>query len=54
MARALATPRQDFAVLADPTLPASIDIARQNHAALLDDLDLQGRTLRPDAGMDAR
>ncbi|HEV8002558.1 MAG TPA: hypothetical protein VGP63_21910 [Planctomycetaceae bacterium] len=43
--RALRTPRQDFAVLADPSLPASIDVARQNHAALLDDLDLQGRTL---------
>jgi hypothetical protein len=32
-------------VLADPPLPASIDVARQNHAALNGDLNLQGRTL---------
>jgi hypothetical protein len=43
--RALRTPRQDFAVLADPPLVAALDVAKQNHAALTDDLNLQGRTL---------
>jgi hypothetical protein len=43
--RSLRTPRQDFAVLADPSLPASLGIAEQNHAALASDLNLQGRTL---------
>jgi hypothetical protein len=32
-------------VLADPPLPASIDVARHNHTALAGDLNLQGRTL---------
>jgi hypothetical protein len=44
--RALRTPRQDYAVLADPTLPGGIDVARQNHSALSNrDLDVQGRPL---------
>jgi hypothetical protein len=43
--RSLRTPRQDFAVLADPPLPAALDVAKHNHAALAGDLNLQGRTL---------
>ncbi len=43
--RSLRTPRQDFAVLADPPLPAALDVAKHNHAALASDLNLQGRSL---------
>lgn len=42
----LRVPRQDFAVLADPPLPAALETAEQNHAALTTlDLKLQGRTV---------
>jgi hypothetical protein len=44
--RQLRTPRQDFAVLADPPLPRGIDVARQNHAALRGrEINVQGKTL---------
>jgi len=44
--RHLRTPRQDFAVLADPSLVQGIEVAKQNHAALTGrDLNVQGRTL---------
>jgi hypothetical protein len=42
----LRTPRQDFAVLAQPPLADGIGVAQQNHAALTGrELNLQGRTL---------
>jgi hypothetical protein len=44
--RQLRTPRQDFAVLADPSLTDGIEVAKQNHAALTArELNVQGRTL---------
>ncbi len=42
----LRTPRQDFAVLADPSLATGLDVARRNHSALTNhELNVQGRTL---------
>jgi hypothetical protein len=42
----LRTPRQDFAVLAQPSLADGIGVAQQNHAALTGrELNVQGRTL---------
>jgi hypothetical protein len=42
----LRAPRRDFAVLCEPSLPAAIEIAQQNHAALMPlEIKLQGRTV---------
>jgi hypothetical protein len=44
----LRTPRQDFAVLADPPLVIGLDVAAKNHAALTNrELNVQGRLLGP-------